>query len=329
MGETASLSCSKAVVPPITEYSDPDVQKYRYVSCVFADPFDGLTPMNMVHHAAKSLLDMGCYEVSLGDTLGVGTAPQVRKLISYLRDRGIAPERLAGHFHDTYGQGLANIWEAYQCGIRTFDSSVAGLGGCPFAPGARGNVATEDLVYLFEHAGVHTGIDLAKLADVGAWISRKLGQDNHSRAGAALWAKTNKVHRKACSNRSDWVLLRKSDLVSIFRKGPNGKLLLDNPRKGNVLSTQMIHQLDDAFSLLEKDESITRIVITADGSFFCTGMDLKAVGTAGDSPARAKVFQALTGLLGKIDDCSKTTIAAVNGPAFGGGVGLALACDCK
>lgn len=288
--------------------------------------------MNAVHHATKSLIDMGCYEVSLGDTLGVGTALQVRELVGYLRDQGIGPEKLAGHFHDTYGQGLANVWEAYQCGIRTFDSSVAGLGGCPFAPGAKGNVATEDLVYLFEHAGVHTGIDLAKLADVGDWISKKLGQENQSRAGAALLAKTDDVrrsNRKALSNRPEWVPLRKSDLLSIFRSGPNGKIVLDNPQKGNVLSTKMIRQLDDALSLLDNDESITRIVITAEGRFFCTGMDLGTVGTASDSQARATLFQALTGILDKIGNCSKTTIAAVNGPALGGGVGLAFACDCK
>lgn len=276
---------------------------------------------------------MGCYEVSLGDTLGVGTALQVRELVTYLRDQGIGPGKLAGHFHDTYGQGLANVWEAYQCGIRTFDSSVAGLGGCPFAPGAKGNVATEDLVYLFEHAGVHTGIDLANLADVGGWISRKLGQENQSRTGAALLAKTSKdvqwSDRKAHPKRPDWTFLRKSDLVSIFRSGPNGKIVLDNPRKGNVLSTKMISQLDDAFSLLDEDETITRIVITADGKFFCTGMDLGAVGTARESPSRATLFRALSGLLEKIDNCSKTTIAAVNGPAFGGGVGLAFVCDCK
>lgn len=319
-------------MPPLGQYSNQDGLKYRYVSCIFADPYDGPTPINAVHHATKSLLDMGCYEVSLGDTLGVGTALQVRKLISYLRRHGIGPEKLAGHFHDTYGQGLANVWEAYQCGIRTFDSSVAGLGGCPFAPGAKGNVATEDLVYLFEHAGVHTGIDLAKLADVGDWISKKLGQDNQSRAGAALLAKTNDVqrsNRKAQSNRPEWVLLRKSDLVSIFRNGPNGKVVLDNPRKGNVLSTKMISQLDSAFSLLDNDESITRIIITAQGRFFCTGMDLGTVGSASESPARATLFQALIGILDKIDNCSKTTVAAVNGPALGGGVGLAFACDCK
>lgn len=288
--------------------------------------------MNMVHHATRSLLDMGCYEVSLGDTLGVGTALQVRELVTYLRDQGIGPGKLAGHFHDTYGQGLANVWEAYQCGIRTFDSSVAGLGGCPFAPGAKGNVATEDLVYLFERAGVHTGIDLAKLADVGDWISRKLGQENQSRAGAGLLAKAKDVQwpdRKAHTNRLYWILVRKSDLVSVLRSGPNGKIVLDNPRKGNVLSTKMISQLDDAFSLLDEDETISRIVITADGKFFCTGMDLGTVGTARESPARATLFRALNGLLEKIDNCSKTTIAAVNGPAFGGGVGLAFACDCK
>lgn len=288
--------------------------------------------MTAVHHATKSLLDAGCYEVSLGDTLGVGTALQVRQLLKYLQDQGIRPEKLAGHFHDTYGQALANVWEAYQCGIRTFDSSVAGLGGCPFAPGAKGNVATEDLVYLFEHAGVHTGIDIGKLADVGDWISRELRQGNQSRAGPALLAKASNGHLSKSKEQLrllDWTLLRETGLVSVFRSGANGKIVLRNPAKGNVLSSRMISHIDDAFSDLDQDDSITRIVITAEGRFFCTGMDLVTVSTEISSELRAALFQGLSGLLKKIASCSKTTIASINGPAFGGGVGLAFACDGK
>lgn len=288
--------------------------------------------MTAVHHATKSLLDAGCYEVSLGDTLGVGTALQVRNLVKFLQDQGIGPERLAGHFHDTYGQALANVWQAYQCGIKTFDSSVAGLGGCPFAPGAKGNVATEDLVYLFEHAGVHTGIDIGKLADVGDWISRQLRQGNQSRAGSALLARTSTGHRsksKQQPKRLTWALLRETGLVSVFRSGANGKIVLRNPAKGNVLSSRMVSHIDDAFSDLDKDESITRIVITAEGRFFCTGMDLVTVSTDSSGELRAALFKGLSRLLEKIASCSKTTIASINGPAFGGGVGLAFACDSR
>lgn len=110
---------------------------------------------------------MGCYEVSLGDTVGTGCAADVEKLMYQLTHAGIRTGNLAGHFHDTYGQALANVWAAYQCGIRTFDSSVAGLGGCPFAPGAKGNVATEDVLYLFQQAGIQTNVDLPQLVGVG------------------------------------------------------------------------------------------------------------------------------------------------------------------
>lgn len=132
---------------------------------------------------------MGCYEVSLGDTVGVGAPADVHKLIQYLLAAGIPVERLAGHFHDTYGQAIANVWAAYSYGIRVFDSSVAGLGGCPYAPGARGNLATEDLVYSLHQSGLKTGVDLSKLVDVGVWISGQLAAVNSSRAGSALASK--------------------------------------------------------------------------------------------------------------------------------------------
>ena len=119
---------------------------------------------------------MGCYEVSLGDTLGVGNPPKVCSLVTYLLENNIPVNQLAGHFHDTYGQGVANVWQAHQCGMRVFDSSVGGLGGCPYAPGAKGNVATEDVVYMFENAGVETGVDFLGWIETGAWISDRLSR---------------------------------------------------------------------------------------------------------------------------------------------------------
>ncbi|CAI7631287.1 unnamed protein product [Penicillium palitans] len=154
-----------------------------YVSCLFLDPYDGPTQPASVLRCVKELLDAGCYEVSLGDTLGVASPSNVRSLISFLFDNDIPREKLAGHFHDTYGQAAANVWEAYNCGLRVFDSSIAGLGGCPFAPGAKGNVATEDLVYMFHNAGINTGVDLSKLVDTGVWISEHLTKTTGSRAG--------------------------------------------------------------------------------------------------------------------------------------------------
>src|SRR5699024_7752053 len=129
-------------------------------------------------------------------TLGVGSPANVRNLLQHLLDNGGIPmARLAGHFHDTYGGAVANVWEAYRCGMRVFDSSVSGLGGCPFAPGAKGNVASEDLVYMFHNAGIDTGVDLLKLAETGVWISHQLQRSNDSRAGVALAVK----HRLAPS----------------------------------------------------------------------------------------------------------------------------------
>src|SRR6185312_15544874 len=126
------------------------------------------------------LLDLGCYEISLGDTVGVGTAGKARALIEQVAN--VLPlEKLAVHFHDTYGQALANIHACLEAGIATVDASVAGLGGCPYAKGASGNVATEDVVYLLNGLGIETGIDLPKLAEIGAWISDCLGRPNGSR----------------------------------------------------------------------------------------------------------------------------------------------------
>ncbi|POR38869.1 Putative acyl-CoA synthetase YngI [Tolypocladium paradoxum] len=173
----------------IVEVSVVGVPDDSYVSCVFACPFDGPTPHQAVLNCSRQLLDMGCYEISLGDTVGVGVPTDVPRLVRYLIDAGIPVERLAGHFHDTYGQAIANVWAANDCGTRVFDSSVAGLEGCPYAPGAKGNLATEDLVYTLHRAGFDTGVDLAKLVDAGVWISQQLCVPNSSRAGSALAVK--------------------------------------------------------------------------------------------------------------------------------------------
>lgn len=170
-----------------------DMQIRGYVSCIFEDPYEGLIPSTNVVRVVRELLEMGCHEVSLGDTMGVGTPRDVEKLLDDLHEDGIPIGKLAGHFHDTYGQSLANIWQAYRLGMRCFDSSVAGLGGCPYCPGARGNAATEDVVFMFQRAGIDTGVDLSKLAAVGAWISRVLHLPNGSRAGSALSAKQSIV----------------------------------------------------------------------------------------------------------------------------------------
>lgn len=134
------------------------------------------------------LQELGCYEVSLGDTIGTGTPGSVLHMLEAVAAR-VPVSRLARHYHDTYGMAVANIHASYEFGVRVFDSSVAGLGGCPYARGATGNVATEDVVYLLNGLGADTGVDLDALVDCGAWISAQLGRDNGSRVGRAVIAK--------------------------------------------------------------------------------------------------------------------------------------------
>jgi hydroxymethylglutaryl-CoA lyase len=159
-----------------------------YVSCVIACPYEGeISPDNVAEVAAR-LFQMGCYEISLGDTVGVGTPGSVVRMLEAVAAK-VPVERLAGHYHDTYGMAIANVHASYQFGVRVFDSSVAGLGGCPYAKGATGNVATEDVVYLFRGLEVDTRIDLEALVDCGAWISSQLGHSAQSRTARALLAK--------------------------------------------------------------------------------------------------------------------------------------------
>ena len=159
-----------------------------YVSCVLGCPYEGEVSFDTVSMITQKLFDKGCYEVSLGDTIGVGTAGQARELIEILT-RHVPVQQLAAHFHDTYGQALANIHAVMQCGIAVVDSSVAGLGGCPYAKGATGNVATEDVVYMLDGMRIETGVDMAKLLEAGRFISDFLGREPVSRAATALLRK--------------------------------------------------------------------------------------------------------------------------------------------
>lgn len=161
---------------PVVEAAKADGVRVRaYVSCVLGCPYEGKISANAVAPLAASLYEMGCYEISLGDTIGVGTAGEARAMIRAVAE-AVPVAALAGHFHDTYGQALANIWAALEEGVRTFDTSVSGLGGCPYAPGASGNVATEDVVYMLEGSGFETGADLDKLVETSVWISGQLGR---------------------------------------------------------------------------------------------------------------------------------------------------------
>ncbi|TSD76400.1 hydroxymethylglutaryl-CoA lyase [Pseudomonas sp. KBS0710] len=155
-----------------------------YVSCVLGCPYEGQIAPQQVAAVARELYAMGCYEVSLGDTIGTGTAGATRRLFDVVGAQ-VPRDKLAGHFHDTYGQAIANIYASLLEGITVFDSSIAGLGGCPYAKGASGNVATEDVVYLLDGLGINTGIDLAALMRAGLQISNVLGRATGSRVAKA------------------------------------------------------------------------------------------------------------------------------------------------
>lgn len=168
---------------------DKGIPVRGYVSCALGCPFEGMIAPSAVTRVTAELLKLGCVEVSIGDTIGTGTLATTRALFKALTAE-FKPAQLAAHFHDTYGQALANLTAALEHGIRTIDSSVGGLGGCPYAPGATGNVATEDVVRFCEGQGLATGIDSALLSATGAWISQKLNRANASRAGRALCSKS-------------------------------------------------------------------------------------------------------------------------------------------
>jgi hydroxymethylglutaryl-CoA lyase len=171
-----------------------------YLSCVLGCPYEGYMNPAGIADLAEKLLQMGCYQVSLGDTIGVGSPGTTHRLLSEVSKK-IDVEKIAVHFHDTYGQALANILTSLQFGVRTVDSSVAGLGGCPFAMGATGNVATEDVLYMLSGLGIVTGVSLEALVEVGDYISKHLRRPSHSRTGKALVAKKEKLMKQEASAR--------------------------------------------------------------------------------------------------------------------------------
>jgi hydroxymethylglutaryl-CoA lyase len=188
-----NINCSiadslKRFEPIVSAASALEIPVRGYVSCVVGCPYEGAIAPAQVASVASRLFAMGCYEVSLGDTIGVGNPASIQRMIDACA-RLVPIEKLAGHYHDTYGMAIANIHASLQLGMAVFDSSIAGLGGCPYAKGASGNVATEDVVYLLQGLGIETGIDLAKLAAIGEWISTSLNRPNGAKAGRALCAK--------------------------------------------------------------------------------------------------------------------------------------------
>lgn len=161
-----------------------NVKVRGYVSCVAGCPYEGAISVDKVAEVSRILVDMGCYEISLGDTIGVGTPAAVNRILE-ATVKQVSLEHLAVHFHDTYGQALANIYAALEMGVSIIDSSIAGLGGCPYAKGASGNVATEDVVYLLNGLGIEHGVDLNKLIAAGNYINQELGRISGSKVAIA------------------------------------------------------------------------------------------------------------------------------------------------
>ena len=189
----ANINCSiteliERFKPVLARAKADGVRVRGYVSCVLGCPFDGEIKPQAVADVAKTLWDLGCYEISLGDTIGVGTPLKAKEMLRAVAAH-VPTENLAMHFHDTYGQALANLYAGMEEGVRVIDSAAGGLGGCPFAPGATGNVATEDVVYMLEGLGVRTGVDMAKLVAATNEMSKLIGRAPVSRVASALNAK--------------------------------------------------------------------------------------------------------------------------------------------
>jgi hydroxymethylglutaryl-CoA lyase len=193
----ANINCSVAEsiarFKPVLARARADGIRVRgYISCVLGCPFDGEVKPQAVVDVAKTLWDLGCYEISLGDTIGVGTPLKARQMMRAVAGE-VPKQNLAMHFHDTYGQALANLYAGMEEGVRVIDSAAGGLGGCPYAPGATGNVATEDVVYMLEGMGIATGVDMEKLLAATNEVSRLLGRPPVSRVANALNAKKRRI----------------------------------------------------------------------------------------------------------------------------------------
>ena len=182
----ASIDESLQRFIPVIDAARADGVKVRgYVSTVLGCPYQGEVPLSDVVRVARELHALGCYEISLGDTIGIGTPAKARAMLRAVAE-WVPMDALAIHFHDTYGQALANILACLEEGVAVVDAAVAGTGGCPYAQGASGNVASEDVAYMLDGMGIETGIDLARLVETGLWLARKMGRETGSKAGRAL-----------------------------------------------------------------------------------------------------------------------------------------------
>ncbi|WP_460108322.1 hydroxymethylglutaryl-CoA lyase [Streptomyces sp. YKOK-J1] len=180
--------------PVVRQAKDAGAQVRGYVSMCFGDPWEGAVPLHQVARVCTALRDMGCDELSLGDTIGVATPGHVLELLALLNEEGVPTNEIGVHFHDTYGQALANTYAALEHGVTTVDASAGGLGGCPYAKSATGNLATEDLVWMLHGLGIETGVDLGRLTATSVWMAEQLGRPSPSRTVRAL-GKPTQTHK--------------------------------------------------------------------------------------------------------------------------------------
>ncbi|MGW5635776.1 hydroxymethylglutaryl-CoA lyase [Streptomyces sp. NPDC003832] len=193
LGRTVEESM-EMFAPVVKRAANAGLRVRGYVSMCFGDSWEGRVPVPQVVDVVRRLADLGCDELSLGDTIGVATPGLVHELLEALADAGITVDQLAVHFHDTYGQALSNTLAALQAGVTVVDASAGGLGGCPYAKSATGNLATEDLVWMLNGLGIHTGVDLAALVDTSVWMAERLGRPSVSRTVSALAKQRNSPH---------------------------------------------------------------------------------------------------------------------------------------